>query len=416
MLRVIALLSGMAVSSVKGQTEEVKIDAVGVPEEESATEDTDQSLMEGEDHPQSTWEIRQRASTVPNIKVPETSLAQRSQKDATGLINGEAQVKVESRLSLRDKIRDRLSQIKAKKAEMEASEEYKEERTREAIRGKKAKVLAARENLLDSTHMSGVFHSLFQKDEKDASMDAAVKKAAKDMSGKGRTGLTLEERIAQNDNVDHAMQTVINPELPGLFEDMMGRHKKCTQCSRDCPAMRWSEYGVHTLQECEQYCKLIICKEWSDPHTPYDQEVARFEEERAARATNPKYAKPTVFQNYLPDYLREYGPESLVVNDDGEYEVTWELPEKNETWELLDPEEVHPDPMESLRELPPLPGRSAEDVLKEISRQEEAEKLVPALETSDSGNETAVMWTRQDFSRELKTQSRASGSHLPELL
>eukprot|EP00746_Dinoflagellata_sp_MGD_P006763 gnl/MRDRNA2_/MRDRNA2_113308_c0_seq1.p1 gnl/MRDRNA2_/MRDRNA2_113308_c0~~gnl/MRDRNA2_/MRDRNA2_113308_c0_seq1.p1 ORF type:complete len:420 (-),score=109.19 gnl/MRDRNA2_/MRDRNA2_113308_c0_seq1:110-1369(-) len=419
MLRVLVFLSGISVLSVMGQDEEGQadavvdavVDAVGVPED-SAPESTDQTLTEGEEG----RAMPQRATTA-DIKVPEISLAQSSEGDASGLVSGEAQIKVESRLSLRDKIQNRLSQIKAKKAEMEASDEYKQQQIAESLKGKKAKVLAARDNLLDSAHLHGVFHSLFQKDEKDAYMDAAVKRAAKDMSGKGRTKVTLEERIAQIDNVDHAMETKVSSELSGIFADLMGRHKKCTQCSRDCPAMRWSEYGAHTLAECEQYCKLIVCKEWDDPHKPYEQEVARFEEERKERAKNPRYAKSTVFQNYLPDYLREYGPESLVVNDDGEYELSWELPaNKTEPWEIHNDEDVHPDPMESLRELPPLPGKSAEDVLKEIAQQEEAEKLVPAFETSEL-DDKSVMWTRKDLDRELKTQVRErQGSHPPELL
>lgn len=295
---------------------------------------------------------------------------------------------------------------------MEETDEFKQQRIQEAIKMQKAKVMAARDNLLDHPHLSGVLHSLFQKDEKDASIDMAVKKASQDMSGKGRTKITLEERLALHDNVEHAVGNVVMPELSRKFTELMDRHHKCTQCTRDCPALKWSKYGVHTLEECEQYCKVIVCKEWDDPDRPLEQAAARFEEDRKKRADNPKYAKTSVFQNYLPDYLREYGAEAAVINDDGEYEVTWDVPD-NQTYHRVDYEEIHPDSMETLREQPRAPGRSAEDVLAEISRQEEADKLVPALNTPQAMDNNNVMMTRKDLDRELKMQARESAS--PEL-
>merc|ERR1719487_1583883 len=227
------------------------------------------------------------------------------------------------------------------------------------------------------------------------------------MSGKGRTTVTLEERIAQIDNLDHSMETKLGSELSETFRSLMSRHKKCAKCQQDCPTFRWHEYGVHTLPECEQYCKLMVCKSWADPQ---EQEV--FEEELRKRAKNPPYAKSTAFLSYLPDYLRDYGRENVTFNDTGMYEVIWQPPREKQQYEKFDPDEFHKDPMQALRELPSV-RKSTEDVLKEISRQEEAEKLVPAFETPKALEIKDIMWTRKDLDRDRKAQARSSQSSSP---
>jgi len=228
--------------------------------------------------------------------------------------------------------------------------------------------MSAAANLLDASKVENLLRTASE----DKSLRNAVDEAMKTKASKR---VTLEELIAVEDSAKNTMDEA-SAELVEAFKGMLAKHQQCQQCSDDCTQQRWRKYEVHTMAECKQYCKVMICKD-SDS-ADYAQEAAALEEAMKV----PHYAAPTKFSSYLETYSKTHGQEAIV-NDDDKFEIVWEQPTEQEVQV-----ESTPDPVEQLRAQNrwSMEHKSSEQVLKELHQQEEdhvkeaaAEKLVKAL-------------------------------------
>merc|ERR1719160_1735792 len=89
------------------------------------------------------------------------------------------------------------------------------------------------------------------------------------------------------------------------------------------------------MAECQKNCKINICKESTK------DEATKFAEERQHA---PKYAT-SKFSSYIEDYSKAHGQQELVVDDEGKFDVIWEVPGDDVAIE----EEIASDPVEQLR-------------------------------------------------------------------
>lgn len=262
----------------------------------------------------------------------------------------------------------------------------------------------ARTGLLDAMHLQARLTAFGNSGGADASMDQALNTAVKVKKDKGLGRVTLEERMALEEKVDKKAEA-LGGEVKELFQELLTRHEDCHRCQRDCTARRFHEYQTHSLQECRDYCKLMICGEVLNPESPmsYREQVVEYVNNKFARSENPTYAKPSLFTNYLDEYLREYGQEG-VLSDSGEekFELVWALPDPKPP----EDEVVRPDVFEQLRTMEPLPGRKAEQVLVDSA---EEKGLVSALVLAQDGDARRLSWTRAEVERDRRAKEVMPG-------
>merc|ERR1719265_2531575 len=124
------------------------------------------------------------------------------------------------------------------------------------------------------------------------------------------------------------------------------------------------------MGECQKNCKINICKEASK------EEVTKFEEERQQA---PTYTT-SKFSSYIEDYSKAYDQQELVVDDEGKFDVVWEMPGDDVAAE----EELASDPVEELRAIDKFAApKSSEEILKQLHKEAEAknqERFVAAIQ------------------------------------
>jgi hypothetical protein len=223
------------------------------------------------------------------------------------------------------------------------------------IKSMQSVALSASANLLGTEKSKSMVHSLMQT-EMDSSMNQAVQVA---VSMKSDKRVTLEELLVVEDKAQDAMDTTAT-ELAEIFTEMMSSHKQCGVCKSDCNALQFKKWKVHTMTECQKNCKINICKEATQ------EETAQFEQERQQA---PKYAT-SKFSSYIEDYSKANGQQELVVDDEGKFDVVWEMPGEDVAAE----EELASDPVEQLRAMDKFQAqKSSEDILKNLHMEAEAQ-------------------------------------------
>lgn len=297
----------------------------------------------------------QAAGSASQIALPELN----DDAAPSSLIQGESVATHESVVrtqSLRERLADRMNLLRQK--------------GQSAFMQKSAQgvAMSASSNLLSAPKIESLLQTTA-----DTTLEAAVKQAAHNKESKR---VTLEELLVVETNAHDAVDSV-SSELSTAFNQMMGKHQACSQCMNDCPALQWRKYDVHTMAQCKENCKLVICKEVSP--ASYAQQVAEFQD----RMKEPHFAQPTQFSSYLEEYNKAHGLQEITVDDDDKFEIVWEQPSEEE--HTVEPSM---DLVEELRKKDSLSmkQRSSELILKELHQQEEdrtkeasMEKLVTAL-------------------------------------
>lgn len=228
-----------------------------------------------------------------------------------------------------------------------------------------------------------------------------LKKALQDIANQKKKKLiqasrmTLEERIVKKVAHENTM-TEVAKSFKYLFNNLLEKQNACQQCQIDCPMRNFKPYGVQTMKECMKHCELAVCREsWEPLAGPYESQLKAYEKQRDAKSTAPELAKSSLFTNYLDDYLKKNGEDSLYICDeaDDEYDIVWETrtDEQIEKDTAYDDELRHFDLLEEVWKLPKL-----QYTHPDRKRPTHIEGLVPSLQPpADELEFRLSMTTRQ---------------------
>merc|ERR1719379_1718229 len=185
---------------------------------------------------------------------------------------------------------------------------------------------------LQSEGLSGAFEILEEHNKPE--LRKALANAMSMKETKAIDHMTLEETLAKQELLKGKLKTA-GQQFADLFETVSNRYAQCQQCLSDCPAHKYGPYDVKNEKDFMKNCELVICKEtWNPLAGSYAQQLAQFK----LREETVETAKPSLFTNYLDQYLQKKGEQSAFYEDEDEdTEIVYDAP----TQEQLQKDEEH---------------------------------------------------------------------------